>query len=590
MAEGFEYVASIKDNISGPSKDIKAALSAVASQIKSTSKEILELQKIQQLNKRAGFKEDVKESARQIADARLKLKELSLAHKDLRDAGKHSGGALEELKHHLFGTVTVGTLAAHAIEKVAETAKEAAVELGELVIKGFEFAIEAREFKEQMTEGFELFLGSKEAGEETFEEVQKIATALHAPVEQVGGLTNELLIAGLDNQKQLTETVQSITALQRVAGDAAAGKLENIVRRSVAAGKFAVTPKMLTGTGATLDSLSKIIGTKLHVSNETAKAMLKAGKVNVETGIDAINEAIEGGKIGERAKGMFKLKDIAVDFRNSMMKLFAGIDTAPFINALRQVSVLFDENTASGKMFRTIVLGAFNALFKIAGKATKALLLGFIYAQVYIVKAANTVPWLVKWLYKLYDAKTVLTIIKVGLIAIAAAAALVIGPFLIMAGIGALLISTIVAAVKFIASIDFKGIGLSIVNGIADGIKAGVNTVVDAAKGAAKSAYNAVKEGLGIHSPSKEMAKLGMYTSEGFAQGVEGGASKTHKAMSFATTPPGGAAAAGGGGRQITVNVGGIEIHGVQGAEQMAPMFETMFTDLLERVAIEVGG
>lgn len=588
MAEGFEYVAKIKDEISGPSKDIKAALGAVAKQMKDASRGILELQKIQQLNKRAGFKEDVKESAKQIADARLKLKELSLAHKDLKDQAKHSGGALEEIKHHLFGTVTGATLAAHAIEKVAETAKEAVVEFVNLAVEGFKFALEAREFKEQMTEGFELFLGSKEAGEATFEEVQNIATALHAPIEQVGGLTNELLIAGLNNQKQLTETVESITALQRVAGDAAAGKLENIVRRSVAAGKFAVNPKMLTGTGATLDSLSKIIGTKLHVSNETAKAMLKAGKVNLETGIDALNEAIEGGKIGERAKGMFKLRDIAVDFKNQMMKLFSGIDTAPFVNAIRQVGVLFDENTASGKMFRGIVLGAFNALFKIVGKTTKALLLGFIYAQVYIIKAANAVPWLVKWLYKLYDAKTVLTIIKVGLIAIAAAAALVIGPFVILAGLGALLISGVVFAIKWIASLDFKQIGLDIVHGIAEGIKSGATAVFDEVKSVGSGIIDTVKGALKIHSPSKEMAKLGAYTSEGFAVGVESGAPMAHRAMNFATQMPEGGGK--GSGRQITVNVGGVEIHGVKGAEEMAPMFETMFTDLLERVAIEVGG
>jgi hypothetical protein len=37
------------------------------------------------------------------------------------------------------------------------------------------------------------------------------------------------------------------------------------------------------------------------------------------------------------------------------------------------------------------------------------------------------------------------------------------------------------------------------------------------------------------------------------------------------------------------VHIGRIEINGVKGAEELAPMFESLFADLLERVALESG-
>lgn len=75
---------------------------------------------------------------------------------------------------------------------------------------------------------------------------------------------------------------------------------------------------------------------------------------------------------------------------------------------------------------------------------------------------------------------------------------------------------------EFINSIgDFFTIGGDIVSGIVKGITGGVGKAVDAVKGLAGKALDAAKNFLGIHSPSREFAKLGKFSSEGMAIGIK---------------------------------------------------------------------
>jgi len=64
-------------------------------------------------------------------------------------------------------------------------------------------------------------------------------------------------------------------------------------------------------------------------------------------------------------------------------------------------------------------------------------------------------------------------------------------------------------------------LGSAIVEGIARGIAGGVGRIVSEAKNAAKKALDAAKNFLGIHSPSKEFEKLGAFSAEGLANGID---------------------------------------------------------------------
>lgn len=72
----------------------------------------------------------------------------------------------------------------------------------------------------------------------------------------------------------------------------------------------------------------------------------------------------------------------------------------------------------------------------------------------------------------------------------------------------------------------FVSVGESLAAGVAKGIENGSSKIEKAARQAAKAAYEAAKAELGIASPSKVMAKVGMQYDEGFAQGIIGGMDK----------------------------------------------------------------
>ncbi len=62
--------------------------------------------------------------------------------------------------------------------------------------------------------------------------------------------------------------------------------------------------------------------------------------------------------------------------------------------------------------------------------------------------------------------------------------------------------------------------GVNLIQGLINGIKSMIGSAVAAVKNVASSVVNAAKGALGIHSPSKVFAELGMYTVAGFANGI----------------------------------------------------------------------
>ena len=66
----------------------------------------------------------------------------------------------------------------------------------------------------------------------------------------------------------------------------------------------------------------------------------------------------------------------------------------------------------------------------------------------------------------------------------------------------------------------FIGAGRNMASGLAAGIRNGASSAISAARNLAASALRAAKHALGIKSPSREFAKVGMYSDLGFAKGV----------------------------------------------------------------------
>lgn len=70
---------------------------------------------------------------------------------------------------------------------------------------------------------------------------------------------------------------------------------------------------------------------------------------------------------------------------------------------------------------------------------------------------------------------------------------------------------------------EMLSIGTNIINGLLDGLKSAWNTVVGWVSNAASWITDKFKSILGIHSPSREFMKIGMYVDEGLVKGLEDG-------------------------------------------------------------------
>lgn len=101
-------------------------------------------------------------------------------------------------------------------------------------------------------------------------------------------------------------------------------------------------------------------------------------------------------------------------------------------------------------------------------------------------------------------------------------------PAVIQAGVNLILnfINSLAAAIRRNAPAVHaagKNLALAIIDGMVTGLTgSSLNAVVTAATNVARSALDAAKHFLGIHSPSREFEKLGIFVNQGFAKGLKG--------------------------------------------------------------------
>lgn len=86
--------------------------------------------------------------------------------------------------------------------------------------------------------------------------------------------------------------------------------------------------------------------------------------------------------------------------------------------------------------------------------------------------------------------------------------------------------------IEIFRNTDWMSVGADIINGIVNGLGAMLPNLVEAAKNVARTAWETAKSWLGISSPSKKFAELGMYTAEGFAEGMNDNVGLVAKAAS----------------------------------------------------------
>ena len=317
------------------------------------------------------------------------------------------------------------------------------------------------------------------------------------------------------------------------------------------------------------------------------------------------------------AEQMLSLDEQSKVFHANIANLFGGLKIDPLLKGLQTLGKLFDADTASGHAIKVVFESLFQPMVDGAAGATTSIEAFFLKLEIYALKALI-------WLKP--HGSTILTIGKAFLIV----TGILVGTFVAAIGVVMAVIATmvialaspiivigaIVAAVylfrdKITGAFDavkawFKSFSLSdvatgMIDGLVNGIKNGGAAILAAMKGAVMGAVDGVKHFLGIASPSKVFAEIGMQTGAGMSAGVDKSADGVQGSLESMVQPPaaGGAPsgrAAGGtpGGAKgsksgLDLSGASFVFQGVPGMEDAEARFGALLTRLYEGDASQLG-
>ena len=253
------------------------------------------------------------------------------------------------------------------------------------------------------------------------------------------------------------------------------------------------------------DQLAVILGVKGKNDQERTDKVIKlitAGKVGSDAAVQAITQVMRNQAGGGAAGSFAKLNAGTLEGQISNLKaalktlfIINDIDSWPAVEKLKSslgdISGLFAADSKEGADFMKVLKFYANIA------ATSFIYLG------------HAMTWPIRQIYKLTNA-----------------------------------VREAIADYNFTGIFDigaWKRLGVDMVLGLVDGIRSTAGSVYDAVGNLASSAVDTVKGKLGIQSPSRVMMALGGNTTEGFAQGIAGGAGRVTAASRLLS-----AAAAGG--------------------------------------------
>jgi phage-related minor tail protein len=286
---------------------------------------------------------------------------------------------------------------------------------------------------------------------------------------------------------------------------------------------------------------------------------------------------------GPLAEMSLTLPVILQKAREGFLSIFAKLGPAvkPFMKAVKELFGNFNKGTPIIKSLQKIATEVFTVIFKYATIAVKAI--GAVIKWFGGTKGISKAWAGVKAAFSAVI--SVLSIFWPILRGIVVGA--VVGIMMIVAYVQSLVaawdeFSSVIGAVGDVVSgvID-SALGAvsgfadgaidaasSFISGLVGGISSGAGAVVDAVKNLASGALGAFKSVLGIHSPSKVMAKMGGFAAEGAAQGldkgsdrVEASGAKLGGAMASGAAGAAGGAKGGKGSVSVTIAAGAVTIH-----------------------------
>ena len=417
--------------------------------------------------------------------------------------------------------------------------------------------------------------------------------------------------------------------------------------------------QMFAEAGVGKTALTATLAKDLGQTPAVITKMLEAGKISAADGSRAIMETIRdnisGGTLGSiTEKGSQTFSGLMSSLKSKALEFLSGINIDPLKNAMSSLANLLDTSSESGQRLSaalsSLIGGAFGKLGSLLNADTIAAAFDAGLSAIEAITSAFTTVWpyfkafggglwdgikssagpviaIFKQLFGGISAGGgpsqtlmaifqglgttlgyVITIAGVGIAIFGALAGVTQGLATAVVGLGVLVVGGLLNALGqligfgggLVASVlgigaDLWSAGSSLVDGLWNGIKAGWAAMLSGFTALVDLLPEAVKNALGIHSPSLVFAELGMHTAAGFQQGIEGGAGGVQSAVQSMVDPSIAAGAGGAGGRSGAGNIFNVsvEVHGGKDAEAtgnaVAEAVTVQLQRLLEQAALEAG-
>lgn len=622
--DGYTYVLELADQLSGPAKSARDQITGLTKDMQADAKTLVDLnKKMADLKATSGdTSAEEKKLGAEIAKTQAAMEKDATSIRKLVQSERDEAKAAREAAAEHAKAVKDASGLANTLETLAPFAEAAAAGFvilaaaaAALVIGGAKIALDASQFKAQTTAALQSAVGTREEASAAFEEIRKIGDEVGISDVKAQKMGLALLDAGVDRD-HLGETLKSIALLEKVRGDEAAGKLQELVKKTAASGSFKLEGESLVGTGISQADVVDELAKKLGKGTAQIQAELKSGAIKASDGIAAINAALGKENLGANV-GISSLSDILGKVYEQFTRLFEDVNVAPLLDAVKAIGGWFDKTTVTGEALRFLIQTVFDSVFAIASAALPYVQFAFNEVVIIALKLYIALKPVVAYMKELFastsssDIEEVIKDVLEGIVGIGAALVLVVGSIIAfqVAIVYALYtaIDTVVTAGQVISDTlgqawdyvtglftadNAMAIATALIDGLVGGITGGAARVIEAVSGLGSGAIDGIKGVLGIHSPSAVMQELGGYTAEGFEAGVNDGADGAQAAIGNVVSPPATAGAKGGGGTvQVTIGPGAVVIQGAgANAAEIQEMLESKLAAMLEGIMLEFGG
>lgn len=588
MPESLRFQLDLIDKMTKPGKEMEAQLKKLKVQLGAAEKAVRATE--QAINKMQKSKVvDIKS----YRDLTHQLGQQQHAVSGFRSAILGMAQPMEEASEGMTGQIAKGVALGNVYVKLGEYVLKAAAAIGSLGFKGMEFAIEASEAKNDTLDALDAFLGSAEEVDYVYNSIVDIGD--HVAMSQAKGrdLAVQLSAAGVTNSKLLVDAIESIGQVSSILGEGAGSKIQSIIERSQASGKFQLSAKQLKGTGVSNDMVAQAMG----ITPKQLEAQMKAGTITAEKGVAALTKAVSNKFAGVAAKQVLDLPAQITKAKDDFAHLFEDVKVEGFLTSLKGILSILDQNTAAGQALKYVVDTVFSGLFAAVETVmpfVKAFFKGLIIIALQVYIALRP---LIKTISDAFggDNSSAVESFAGFMSKLGEVIGWVVSQFVSVAQVGISVIQTFVQIETYVVGLisSFFSMGANLVTGLVDGIKSMASAPVDAIKNMASGALNSFKGVFGIHSPSKVMGQMGGHLMTGLEEGIDDGSTAPGAAMADAVAPPvasGGSGKGGGGGNvTITMAPGSVVISGISNAQQLQDLFPGMLADAAEQLMLQTG-